>query len=93
MQLKFQVEVGMSARRGLKRDRHPMPGFVRSALLEHGLMAEYLERPSYQQNDYLGWISRAKREATRQKRLFQMLNELRAHDRYMNMAWRPTRWQ
>jgi len=45
------------------------------------------------QNDYLGWISRARREDTRQKRLSQMLNELRAHDCYMKMAWRPRHWQ
>jgi uncharacterized protein YdeI (YjbR/CyaY-like superfamily) len=79
-------------RRGLKRERHPMPEFVRRALVDHGLIQAYRERPPYQQNDYLGWITRAKRETTRQKRLSQMLNELRAQDRYMKMAWRPGRW-
>ena len=51
----------------LTRPIHPMPGFVRRALLETGLMAEYEERPPYQQNDYIGWINRAKREATRRR--------------------------
>lgn len=34
------------------------------------------------------WIGRAELEATR-KRLSQMLDELKACDCYMNMAWRP----
>jgi len=75
----------------LKRALHPMPEFVRDALIERGLMDTYERRPPYQRNDYVGWISRAKLEATRQKRLEQMLDELEAGDRYMNMAWRPTR--
>ena len=44
----------------LKRPRHPMPDFVKRALEERGLMAEYQERPAYQQNDYIGWINNAK---------------------------------
>jgi len=39
-------------------------------------MSRYEERPSYQRNDYLGWIDRAKQPATRRKRLDQMLAEL-----------------
>ena len=68
-----------------------MPGFVRSALLAHGLRNRYDQRPWYQRNDYLGWICRAKREETRQKRLNQMLDELTAGDVYMKMPWRPRR--
>jgi len=71
----------------LKRARNPMPASVEAALNEHGLMAAYRVRPPYQQNDYLGWISRAKREVTRQKRVDQMLAELRDGRKYMNMAW------
>ncbi len=76
--------------RRLKRARHPMPPFVRSALLDGGLMEAYRCRPPYQQNDYLGWITSAKLDGTRQKRLAQMLDELLQGDRYMKMAWRPT---
>lgn len=72
----------------LQRDRHPMPDVVRDALEKQKLMTAYQARPAYQQNDYLGWIQRAKREATQQKRLQQMLDELRRGDVYMNMAWR-----
>jgi uncharacterized protein YdeI (YjbR/CyaY-like superfamily) len=73
----------------LKRPRQPMPDFVRAALHEHDLMNVYERRPAYQQNDYLGWINRAKRPATKQKRLEQMLDELQRGDVYMNMAYRP----
>ena len=66
-----------------------MPVFVRNALNERELMDAYRERPLYQQNDYLGWIARAKLEATRLKRLNQMLDELQGGKLYMNMAWRP----
>lgn len=73
----------------LARPRHPMPDDIRNVLFERNLMDAYLERPPYQQNDYLGWIDRAKREETRQKRLAQMLDELRLGDVYMNMVWNP----
>jgi uncharacterized protein YdeI (YjbR/CyaY-like superfamily) len=66
-----------------------MPAFVRSALDEGGLMEAYNERPPYQKNDYLGWIARAKLEATKLKRLNQMLDELQDGRLYMNMAWKP----
>ena len=72
----------------LSRDHYEMPDFVKEALLELDLMDAYLQRPPYQQNDYIGWITRAKREETRQKRLAQMLRELEDGDKYMNMAYR-----
>jgi uncharacterized protein YdeI (YjbR/CyaY-like superfamily) len=72
----------------LKRERHPMPDFVREALNEKGLMDAYRVRPDYQQNDYLGWITRAKREETQQRRLAQMLLELEKGDLYMKMDWK-----
>jgi uncharacterized protein YdeI (YjbR/CyaY-like superfamily) len=72
----------------LTREHYEMPDFVREALLEYDLMAAYRQRPPYQQNDYIGWITRAKREETQQKRLAQMLRELEDGDKYMNMAYR-----
>lgn len=71
----------------LSRPRYEMPEDVAARLEEHGLTEAYRSRPAYQQNDYLGWITRAKREATREKRLSQMLMELAQGDVYMNMAW------
>ena len=69
----------------LKRQRNPMPNFVKTALEESGLMTTFHERPAYQQNDYLGWISRAKLQETKLKRLQQMLDELKEGGVYMNM--------
>lgn len=77
----------------LKRAENPMPPFVQEALDNHQLMDAYKARPSYQQNDYLGWISRAKLDATRQKRLNQMLDELKGGKKYMKMAWSGGRLQ
>ncbi|HHI69711.1 MAG TPA: hypothetical protein ENJ91_01815 [Rhodobacteraceae bacterium] len=68
-----------------------MPDFVEQALKDSGLMEAYQQRPPYQRNDYLGWISRAARDSTQQKRLLQMLDELRAGDVYMKMAWKGGR--
>lgn len=66
-----------------------MPAAIRSALSRRGLVTAYRARPAYQQNDYLGWIARAKLESTRAKRLAQMLGELERGDRYMGMVYRP----
>ncbi|MGH2605108.1 MAG: YdeI/OmpD-associated family protein [Anaerolineales bacterium] len=51
-----------------RRPRHPMPADVRP-LLRRGLMRRYRSRPPYQQNDYIGWITRARRPETRRKRI------------------------
>ena len=83
---------GVTPPRG-RRARHPMPAFVREALIEGGLMGLFRERPPYQQNDYVGWIAGAKREETKRKRLGQMLGELRQGGVYMRMAYRPKRSQ
>ena len=76
---------------GLKRPRHPMPDFVRRALEERSLMAEYQARPAYQQNDYIGWVDNAKLQKTKDKRLRQMLEELEKGGVYMNMAHPPSK--
>ena len=66
-----------------------MPRFVEEALTERGLFAAYKGRPPNQQNDYLSWINRAKRPATKEKRLQQMLEELERGDVYMKMDYTP----
>jgi uncharacterized protein YdeI (YjbR/CyaY-like superfamily) len=83
------------AKSTLRRARHPMPAFVRRALTERGLLEAYQRRPPYQQNDYVGWISRAKRKETQQSRLDLMLAELARGNGYMKMEWWPShgpRW-
>jgi uncharacterized protein YdeI (YjbR/CyaY-like superfamily) len=75
----------------LERPLQPMPDEVRQALEERDLVANFKERPAYQQNDYLSWINRAKRQATKEKRLNQMLDELEQGGIYMNMDHPPSR--
>ena len=71
----------------LTRTRHKMPDYIRDALNERKLMDAYRDRPDYQQNDYIGWITGAKHQETQQKRLAQMLDELEGGKLYMNMKW------
>lgn len=71
----------------MKRDIHPMPDDVGVLLDERGLKRAYDARPAYQQNDYVGWIGRAKRPDTRRKRIDQMLDELESGGVYMKMKW------
>lgn len=73
----------------LTRPKYPMPDFVKTALVQRDLLKSYQQRPAYQQNDYIGWITRAKRPETVQKRLNQMLDELEKGGVYMKMVWRP----
>jgi uncharacterized protein YdeI (YjbR/CyaY-like superfamily) len=67
-----------------------MPDDVETALRAGKVMAQYQERPSYQQNDYVGWIGRAKLPGTRRKRIGQMVAELAKGGVYMNMTHRPS---
>ena len=69
----------------LKRKLNPMPDYIEKALKNNGVKQDYMARPAYQRNDYLGWIGRAKKEETKQKRLNQMLHELKAGGVYMKM--------
>ncbi|WP_309486522.1 YdeI/OmpD-associated family protein [Sinorhizobium sp. 8-89] len=72
----------------LRRAIQPMPDDISTRLRDSGLEAAYAARPAYQRNDYLGWIARAKRSETREKRIAQMLAELQAGDAYMRMPYR-----
>lgn len=73
----------------LARSIHLMPDFVKNALTLNGLFDAYQSRPPYQQNDYIGWINRAKKQETREKRLRQMLAELDDGRLYMKMKYNP----
>ena len=74
-----------------QRPEQQMPDDVRAELDERGVMDLYMERPFYQRNDYLGWIGRAKKLETRQKRIEQMLDELDRGGVYMGMDHSPSR--
>lgn len=71
----------------MKREIHPMPADIAAALKTTGLAGAYNARPAYQQNDYVGWIGRAQRPETRQRRIDQMLQELASGGVYMKMKW------
>jgi len=72
----------------LKQKINPMPPEVEEQLVRENLMEAYKRRPPYQQNDCLGWILKAKRPETKQKRIDQVIEELRNGDRYMGMEYR-----
>ena len=74
-----------------RRPIEPMPGDVREALDARGVRADYDARPHYQRNDYLAWIRRAARAATRERRIALMLDELERGGVYMRMAHAPSR--
>lgn len=74
-------------RAGLARQIHPLPDYIDKALILRDLVGAYSARPPYQKNDYVGWITRAKREGTRQRRLEQMLEELERGDKDMKMDY------
>ncbi|MGL0748454.1 DUF1801 domain-containing protein [Secundilactobacillus paracollinoides] len=70
-----------------RRSTEAMPPEIQQALTQAGLLAQFNVRPHYQQNDYLRWIQQAKRPATQEKRLQQMLTELTDGHLYMKMNW------
>lgn len=79
--------ISAEERSRLTREIHPMPPYIDKALKAKDLVSAYRQRPAYQKNDYVGWITRAKRQETRQKRLAQMLEELQRGDKYMKMDY------
>lgn len=64
-----------------------MPDDVREALASKRVRTAYDNRPPYQRNDYVAWITTAKRPETRAKRIGEMIVELKSGDTYMKMAW------
>lgn len=74
----------------LSREIQDMPEDLARLLADRGLRSDYEARPAYQRNDYLAWISRAKRPETRAGRIEQMLCELEEGGVYMGMAHAPS---
>ena len=85
--LAAEKQVGKKAPPRELRPRYEMPLDVAEALSHEGLQLAYEARPPYQRNDYIGWITRAKQPATREKRLRQMLDELASGEAYMGQAY------
>lgn len=57
--------------------RGSIPKHIKRALKKKGMMKKYLERPISQQKDYIGWIDEAGKEKEQEKRINQMLDELK----------------
>ncbi len=60
---------------------------IKNRLLTENVLKEYEERPFYQRNDYIHWIESAKREETFEKRIQQMIDELKDGNTYMKMEY------
>jgi len=69
----------------LTREIQSLPAYIEKELRDNDLFNDYTQRPPYQQNDYISWIERAKREDTKHKRLAQMIEELKMGGVYMKM--------
>ena len=76
--------------RKLKRPVLPMPDAIREALTSRDPMGAYEARPPYQRNDYISWVTRARRPETQEKRLETMLRELASGAGYMGLAYDAT---
>lgn len=72
------------------RPTHGMPEDVRAALKTGKVEDAYKARPPYQRNDYIGWITEAKRDATREKRIKTMVADLKKGGTYMGMPHKPS---
>lgn len=75
----------------LTRKINRLPAALKRRMEEEDVLELYRQRPPYQRNDYLGWIARARQEATKQKRADQMIAELKKGNVYMNMMWNSSR--
>lgn len=64
-----------------------LPSKFKNILIMENLIEAYENRPFYQRNDYIHWITNAKREETKNKRLLQMIEELRDGKLYMKMEY------
>ncbi len=64
-----------------------MPGNVKTALAKRSLTDAFRDRPQYQQDDYLKWITSGAGPTVKQQRIDQMLEELEKGDAFKGAAW------
>ena len=74
--------------RVLARPHLPLPADVRHALVGHGVLGAFKERPPNQQDDCMAWVSRARLEASRAARILALVEALQHGERVMRAAWR-----
>ncbi len=58
----------------IMRERHAMPDDVLATLKSENVLADFEARPAYQQNDYVGWITRAARDETRHSGVWRQVD-------------------
>jgi len=46
-----------------------MPEYIKQASEINGVVSDYESRPAYQQNDYIGWIERAKKQKSKKLKI------------------------
>lgn len=68
------------------RPIRPMPAALKRVLVQHDLTKNFGDRPPYQRRDYISWVTDAKRQETRDKRLETIVDDLQS-GRYMKMEW------
>ena len=71
-----------------KKEILELPTKIKNILVKENLFEAYEKRPFYQRNDYLHWITSAKRKDTTNKRIVQMIEELRDGNTYMKMEYK-----
>lgn len=87
-QLAAQKQAGEKSPPPPLRPRWEIPASMAEALHREGLQGAYDARPPYQRNDYISWITGAKQASTQERRLGQMLEELRTGDAYMGRPYK-----
>lgn len=76
---------------GVPRSQKPLSDCLKARLIQEGQLENYNTRPRYQRTDYISWIEKAVRTETREKRISQMIEELRNGDAYMGMVYNAKR--
>lgn len=74
--------------RVLARPHLPLPADVRHALVGHGVLGAFKERPPNQQDACIAWVTRARLDASRAARIVALAEALHHGERVMRAAWR-----
>lgn len=75
--------------RNLKTELNTIHDFIKDRLVKENVLDKYNKRPAYQRNQYIDWITSAKRETTKEKRLNQMIDELKVGDSFRGEKYNP----
>jgi uncharacterized protein YdeI (YjbR/CyaY-like superfamily) len=80
------IDEGKSVKVPVSKDKTVvLPDYIKSILKKEGLLGKYEEQIYTYRKGYRQWIEEAKQEATKQKRIEQMVREVKEGKKYMNM--------